>query len=121
MPYVSAATGAYGAAVLAEAKDDAASATVGVGRRALQRIFGRQGEGEALPPALADVVANPGDEDYLAVLQAVVLAALKKDAQALAEVREILAEAGRRVSTATENVKAGRNAYIAVNDMAITR
>jgi hypothetical protein len=36
-PYVSAAVGAYGGAVLAKVRDDAADATVGLGRRLLQR------------------------------------------------------------------------------------
>ena len=39
-PYVSAAVGAYGGAVLARLRDDAADATVGLGRRLLQRMFG---------------------------------------------------------------------------------
>ena len=34
-PYVTAAVGAYGGAVLAKVRDDAADATVGVGRRLL--------------------------------------------------------------------------------------
>ena len=40
MSYVTAAIRAYGGAVLEKAQDDAAEATVGLGRRVLQRIFG---------------------------------------------------------------------------------
>ena len=56
-PYVSAAVGAYGGAVLARVRDDAADATVGLGRRLLQRVFGTKGEGEPLPAPLADLAA----------------------------------------------------------------
>jgi hypothetical protein len=49
MPYVSAAVGAYGGAVLAMMRDEAADATIGLGRRLLQRVFGQRGEAEPLP------------------------------------------------------------------------
>jgi hypothetical protein len=52
-PYLTAAVSAYGGAVLAKARDDAADATVGVGRRLPQRVFGRQKETEPLPELLA--------------------------------------------------------------------
>ena len=48
-PYVSAAVGAYGGAVLAKVRDEAADATVGLGRRLLQRVFGTKADGEPLP------------------------------------------------------------------------
>jgi hypothetical protein len=38
-PYVSAAVGAYGGAVLAKVRDEAADATVGLGRRLLQPVL----------------------------------------------------------------------------------
>src|SRR5580693_3816369 len=65
-PYVSAAVGAYGGAVLARVRDDAADATVGLGRRLLQKVFGHQDEQEPLPEPLADLAADPADEDALA-------------------------------------------------------
>ena len=120
MPYVTTAAGAYGAAVLATAKDDAASATVGLGRRLLQKIFGHKAEGEPLPEVLIDVIGDPGDQDYLDALQSVIAIALKKDGQILAEVREILSEA-RPTVTVTQNVNAGRDVYNAGHDMNITR
>jgi hypothetical protein len=40
VPYMATAASAYGGAVLAKARDDAADATVGLGRRLLQRVFG---------------------------------------------------------------------------------
>jgi hypothetical protein len=48
-PYMSAAVAAYGGAVLARVRDDAADATVGLGRRLLHRVFGSRAEGEPLP------------------------------------------------------------------------
>jgi hypothetical protein len=54
-PYAAAALSAYDAAVLARGKDDLADATVGAGRRVLQRIFGRREDGEELPAFLAEV------------------------------------------------------------------
>jgi hypothetical protein len=112
MPYISAAASAYGGAVLAKVQDDAAGATVGFGRRILQRIFGRKKDGEALPDALADVVANPGDDDYVAGLRLAVRKALAGDSQMLAEVREIVKEAKATVSVGPQSAHAdhGSNA-----------
>jgi hypothetical protein len=121
VPYISAAASAYGGAVLAKVRDDSADATVGLGRRLLQRIFGRRKDGEPLPQVLAEVIENPGDEDYLSSIQGAIVSALKKDPQMLAEVRDILAAAGPRVKI-TQNVRAGRDAYtLAQGDMHITR
>ena len=78
-PYVSAAVGAYGGAVLAKLRDEAADATVGLGRRLLQRIFGTRGDGEPLPGPLADLAADPGDGDALAAVRLVVGKALAAD------------------------------------------
>jgi hypothetical protein len=122
-PYVTTALSAYGGAVLAKVRDDAADATVGSGRRLLQRIFGRRQEDEPLPVVLADVVGNPSDEDALGALRYTIRKALENDAQMLAEVREILAQAAPAAATVTvtQNVKAGRNAYVAGRDANITR
>ena len=65
-PYVSAAVSAYGGAVLAKARDDAADATVSLGRRLLQKVFGHRDESAPLPGPLADLVAVPQDSDALA-------------------------------------------------------
>ena len=50
--YVS-AVGAYDGTVLAKLRDEAADATVGLGRRILQQVFGSRGEGE--PPVYQSV------------------------------------------------------------------
>jgi len=118
-PYVTAAVGAYGGAVLAKVRDDAADATVGAGRRVLQRVFGRKRDGEPLPAPLAAVVVHPGDDDALGMLRYAIRQALEADAAMLAEVRQILADAPG--STVTQHISAGRDAYVAGRDMTINR
>lgn len=98
LPYASAAAAAYGGAVLAQVRDEAADATVGLGRRLLQRIFGTRPEGEPLPDAVADVVADPGDEDTAAALRLALRKALAADLLLQAEVRDMLAQAGVAVT-----------------------
>ena len=94
VPYASAAAAAYGGAVLAKVRDDAADATVGLGRRLLQRIFGARGPDEPLPGPVADVVADPADEDAAAALRLAVRKALAVDPELQGEVGDMLAQAG---------------------------
>jgi hypothetical protein len=114
-PYVSAAVGAYGGAVLARLRDDAADATVGLGRRLLQRIFGSRGEAEPLPGPLADLVADPYDDDALAAVRLAVRKAMAADPALEAEVRSMLAGAG----SVRQHVRAGRDAYTAGRDQTV--
>jgi hypothetical protein len=119
-PYAAAALGAYGTAVLAKARDDLADATIGAGRRLLQRIFGRREDGEVLPAVLAEVIENPGDEDYVSALRLTIRKALESDAKLQAEVREIISAAHPSV-TVTQRITAGRDAFVAGRDITITR
>ena len=116
-PYVSAAFGAYGGAVLAKVRDDAADATVGLGRRLLQRVFGRRNSEEPLPGPLADLAADPDDAMALSAVTYAIRKALEADAAMLAAVRTILASAAPR--SVTQNVHAGRDAYIAGRDQTV--
>jgi hypothetical protein len=118
-PYVTAAVGAYGAAVLAKARDDAADATVGVGRRLLQRVFGHLNEDEPLPMVLAALAADPNDVDALGMVRWAMRQALEADAPMLEQVKSILATA--RHTTVKQDVRAGRDAYVAGRDMTINR
>jgi hypothetical protein len=118
-PYMTAAVGAYGAAVLAKVRDDAADATVGLGRRLLQRVFGQHGEEESLPQPLAELVAYPDDADVLASLRLAIRRQLESDAAMLADIRTLLASAP--TTTVTQHVRAGRDAYVAGRDMTINR
>lgn len=115
--YVTAAAGAYGGAVLAKTQDMTASATVDVGVRILQRVFGHQKPDEPLPEPLADVVAYPDDQEILAALNVAVRKALERDAAMFAEVRALVPEAPR--TTVTQNIRAGRDAYTSAGDMTI--
>jgi hypothetical protein len=114
-PYVSAAVGAYGGAVLAKVRDDAADATVGLGRRLLQKVFGHQDEQEPLPEPLADLAADPADEDALAACRLQIRKALAADPVLADEIRSMLAAAGG----VTQHVHAGRDAYTAGRDQTI--
>ena len=114
-PYVSAAVGAYGGAVLARVRDEAADATVGLGRRLLQRIFGTRGDGEPLPGPLADLAADPRDGDALAAVRLLVRKALAADPALAAEVGSMLAAA----PGVTQQIRAGRDAYVAGRDQTV--
>jgi hypothetical protein len=118
-PYISAAVGAYGGTVLAKVKDDAADATVGLGQRILQRVFGRRDKGEALPGPVADLVAYPDDPDLLAALRVAIRRQLEADAALRAEVQRMLADAPH--PGVTQRVRAGRDAYVAGRDMTVNR
>ncbi|QKW32869.1 hypothetical protein HUT06_01470 [Actinomadura sp. NAK00032] len=92
-PYLTAAVSAYGGAVLAQVEDNAAEATVGVGRRILQRVFGARRDGEELPEELADVIAQPDDPDNVAALRKALRKAMEGDRELESEVRQLVAEA----------------------------
>jgi len=114
-PYISAAVSAYGGAVLAQVRDDAADATVGLGRRLLQKIFGHRTEAGALPGPLADLAEDPQDGDALAAVRLAVRKALDADPALAAEVREMLAGTGG----VTQQIHAGRDAYVAGRDQTV--
>jgi hypothetical protein len=118
-PYVTAAVGAYGGAVLAKVRDDAADATVGVGRRLLQRVFGHETAEEPLPEPLAALAADPGDADALGMMRWAMRQALEADAAMLEEVKSMLASAQGVI--VKQNVRAGRDAYVAGRDMTVNR
>lgn len=118
-PYLTAALTAYGTAVLTKVRDDAADATVGVGRRLLQRVFGRGENGEPLPVLLAEVVNAPDDTDALGALRLAVRRKLEADAKMLADVREILASGQTTVHAPI--IHSGRDTYYSARDMTINR
>ena len=123
-PYASAAVGAYGGAVLAKVRDDAADATVSLGRRLLQKIFGTRRDGEPLPEPLADAAADPGDEDAAAALRLAIRKALAASPAVAAEVREMLAGAGVSVTASGERSIAAQvisGVAVTGDDAAVTR
>jgi hypothetical protein len=98
-PFVSAAIAGYGAAVLKFSEDSAADATVSLGRRILQRVFGR---GQA-PDAVADLAADPHDADLQAVLRVVLRKLLAENSQLASQVRDMVAH-GSFTSVDVSNV-----------------
>lgn len=117
MPYVSAAVGAYGGAVLARVRDEAADATVGLGRRLLLRVFGSRDAGEPLPGPLGDLVADAGDSDALSAVRLAIRKALLADPALESEIRSMLAGAPGIV----QQIRAGRDAYTAGRDQTVIR
>jgi hypothetical protein len=99
-PYVTAAVGVYGGAVLAAVRDQAADATVALGRRMLQRIFGTRAAGE-VPEPVADLAADPGDPDLQAALRVVIAEMLAADADLAGDLRGMLAGAPTVTVTAS--------------------
>lgn len=91
-PYLTAALGAYGGAVLTRAEDAAADATANAGRRLLRAVWHRRGpEGQAaLEAAVQDAAEESGDEDAQAALRQQLRRALREDPALLAEVAALL-------------------------------
>lgn len=116
-PYLTSALTAYGAAVLTKVRDDAADTTIGVGRRLLQRVFGRRENGEALPVPLAEVINMPDDTDALGALRLAIRRELEADTKMFADVHAILASGRTAAHTAT--IHSGRDTYYSGRDMTI--
>jgi len=108
-PYVSAAVGAYGGAVLASGNDEAADAAVGLGRRLLHRLFGTRDEAEPLPPPLEDLAVDPADSDALAAMRVAVRRMLAADPVLAGDLHAMLASA----TGTSQHVRAGRDSYTA--------
>ena len=91
-PYLTAAAGAYGAAVLKRTEDAAADATVNVGRRILQAVWRHRDEAgqAALEAAVTDVGDDPQDGDAAATLRQYIKRALRDDAELRAELAALL-------------------------------
>ena len=118
-PYLTAALTAYGTAVLTKVRDDAADATVGVGRRLLQRVFGHRDDGELLPALLSEAVDAPDDADALGALRLAIRRELEADAKMLADFCAILAAGQTTVHSPT--IHSGRDTYYSARDMTINR
>ncbi|WP_406101053.1 hypothetical protein [Streptomyces canus] len=99
-PYLSAAVGAYGAAVLSQAEDAAvnaaADATAGLGRRILRVVWRRRDEEgrAALESAVQTAAEEPNDTDAAAALRQQIKRALREDAELAREVAGLLTAAG---------------------------
>ncbi|BCJ65686.1 hypothetical protein GCM10009779_02710 [Polymorphospora rubra] len=97
VPFLSAAAGVYGSAVVQRVTDRGADVTadvaVGWGRR-LMGLFLGSSRSAQVGAAVTDVAENPDDEAFTAALFAQVRRALAEDDRLAGEVAAILAEAG---------------------------
>jgi hypothetical protein len=99
MPYLGAAIGAYGAAVVAKTQDTIADETVNMGRRLLRRIIKREQSHAPIHTAITDLAhaqkdANAADtDDAMAALRLQVKKALAADPALAAELTRMLATA----------------------------
>ncbi|MEV5785377.1 hypothetical protein AB0L42_30930 [Streptomyces sp. NPDC052287] len=92
-PYITAAIGAYGTAVLTQLEDSAADASVSYGRRTIQRMVGRRQRQEpptplesAIATTIAEIAANPADSDLVTLLRQEIRRAFASDPELTAEI-----------------------------------
>ncbi|GAA1254044.1 hypothetical protein GCM10009665_50890 [Kitasatospora nipponensis] len=91
-PYLTAAVGAYGGAVLTRAEDAAADATANLGRRILQALWRHRSEPDqaTLEAALLDVAEDSDDADAAAALRQQLKRALREDPELRQELAGLL-------------------------------
>jgi hypothetical protein len=117
-PYLVASASAYGAAVLTKTQDEVADATVSLGRRLAQRIFGVRATDEEIPEALVDIIDDPDDADNLGALRKAVRKALTVDHTKLEEVGRLLGEAPAFIRL-EQGAQAVTNSHIAGDNIQI--
>ncbi|MFF2928132.1 hypothetical protein ACFVTP_38095 [Streptomyces celluloflavus] len=98
VPAVSAAVGAYGAAVLTRAEDEAAGATVRLGQRLLERLRRNNPDRPALDAAVTDLAEADDDPDAVAALRLRIRHALRDSPQLRAELAALLPVPGVETS-----------------------
>ncbi|WP_433221409.1 hypothetical protein [Microtetraspora malaysiensis] len=103
-PYAVTAIGAYGAAVLSKAQEEAADATVGWGQKMLQKIFGVKTAGDELPVSIARLVAATEDADLRAALRVEIRHVLAENATLAADLAEMLEHAHRECESKGQGV-----------------
>ncbi|MFG3046984.1 hypothetical protein ACGFZR_18890 [Streptomyces sp. NPDC048241] len=91
-PYLTAAVGAYGTAVLTRAQDASADAAVELGQRILQSVWQRRDEpGRAEMARVVDEATGEQDDEYsTAVLSRLLRRTLKDEPDLLAELVRLL-------------------------------
>ncbi|WP_055585669.1 hypothetical protein [Peterkaempfera griseoplana] len=107
-PYLSAALGAYGGAVLTRAEDAAVDATANLGRRILHAVWRRRGEDgqAALESAVQDAAEDMEDADAAAALRQQIKRALRDDAELRAELAGLLPESSGTVTITASGTRA---------------
>jgi hypothetical protein len=111
VPYVTAAAQAYGVHTLEKVRDAAveetSDATVGLGRRLLRHLLGREDSQQAIEAAVADLVEDPEDADGVAALR-------KQLRKALADAPDLAAEIARMLPAPSMHVEASGTRAVAV-------
>ncbi len=93
-PYMTAAIGAYGGAVLSRAEDAAVDATANLGRRMLRAGWHRRtGQRAELERVVQEVAEDPNDTDAVGSLRNQIKRAVREDADLLRELADLLAAA----------------------------
>jgi hypothetical protein len=92
VPAVGAAVSAYGVAVLTQAQDEAATATVQMGHRLLDRVLRRTPDRAPIEAAVTDLAETADDPDALAALRLQIRKALLADPSLMAELAALLPE-----------------------------
>ncbi|MFI7544441.1 hypothetical protein [Actinoplanes sp. NPDC049599] len=120
VPFLSAAAGAYGSAVVAKVSergsDAAADATVGVGRRLLDRLLASRRSAQ-VGAAVTDLGENPDDDAFAAAVFAQVKRALAEDAELAEEIAAIVAAAPVRGDTFTVTVTNSTGVQVGNNNV----
>lgn len=92
-PFVGAAAGAYGTAVVTRATDEGANATVAFGQRVLQRLWHREEGRPYLRRQLQGVEDDPQNEGARAALREEIRRQLQEDDELRRDVAAMLADA----------------------------
>lgn len=125
VPYVTAAVGAYGAAVLTRLQEVAADATVGVGGTLLRRLLQRAEPAPALEAAVLDLAEDPDNGDRQSALRLQIRKVLATDERLAADVAGIVQAAGTTVTASAPRSVAAQtisNSVVSTGDDAeITR
>src|SRR4051812_42944135 len=94
IPYINAAVHAYGIHTLDKVRDaavdEAADATVSLGKRLLHRLLGHAGSEQVIEGAVVDVATNPDEPDTLAALRLQIRKALAADPTLATEIAGML-------------------------------
>ncbi|MFD6885435.1 hypothetical protein [Streptomyces sp. NPDC059957] len=109
VPAAGAAVAVYGAAVLRRAEDEAAGATVRLGRRLLARIRSGAADPAAIDGAVTDLAADPADPDALAALRLQIRRALAADPALVDEIAALLPAPGPALSSGAGGVAVSGN------------
>ena len=120
VPFLSAAAGAYGSAVVTKATeqgtDAAADATVGLGGRLLGRLLTSRRSAQ-VGAAVTDLGENPDDEAFAAAVFAQVKRALSEDVELTEQIAAMIAAAPVRGDTFTVTVTNSTGVQVGSNNV----